>query len=132
MLSTVMLLALAQAAPQDAPPGPDAPEWAPHRALKVLYAGYPGGSREEVFAAFLEEWFDESATIPLRELDMERAAGFDLVIADWMSQYGNDGYEKPEGLHNVGHQLGDDFTKPLIAMTYVGTQLLPQGKLDWL
>jgi hypothetical protein len=127
-----MTLGAAGGAPQDALPGPDAPEWAPHRALKVLYAGYPGGSREEAFGAFLEEWFDESAVIPLKELDTDSANGFDLVIVDWTSQYGKDGYEKPQGLTSAPGELDEDFTKPVIAMDYIGTQLRPRYKLDWL
>ena len=98
----------------------------------MLYAGYPGGSREEAFEGFLAEWFDESAALPLAELDAKRAEGFDLVIVDWTSQYGKDGYEKPQGLTSAPGELDEDFTRPVIAMTYVGTQLRPRHKLDWL
>lgn len=106
--------------------------WAQHRSLAVLYAGHPGGSRETAFVGFLRDWFQRVDTIHLKDLSMESAKGFDVVIADWMSQYGKDGYEKAEGLHSAPVQLAADFTKPVVAMTYVGTQIRPRGKLDWL
>lgn len=104
--------------------------WTPHRKLKVLYAGKEGGSREQAFAAFLKEHFDKSATIPLEKLSMETAADFNVVIVDWTSQYGNDGYPKTNALAPL--ELGPEFTKPLIAMTYVGTCVRRGYKLDWL
>ena len=114
MLFTPLAVALAAAAtPQD-----DA--WTPHRALKVLYAGAPGGSREAAFGV-----------IDLAQLSKERAAGFDVVIADWKSQYGKDGYEKPDGLYSAPATLDDEFVKPVVAVTYVGTQIRRKGKLDW-
>jgi hypothetical protein len=107
--------------------------WAPHRAVKVLYAGSEGGHRERAFGAFLEQWFDTSATLPLEKLSMATAADFDVVIVDWVSQYGNDGYEGRENrLFGAPITLGPDFTKPLVAMTYVGTQVRREYKLDWL
>ena len=107
--------------------------WAPHRKLKVLYAGKAGGSREKAFGAFLKQHFDTSATIPLGELSMESAKAYDVVIVDWVSQYGNDGYEKRgNSLFGAPIQLGPEFTKPFIAMTYVGTQVRRGYKLDWL
>ncbi len=107
--------------------------WAPHRGLRVLYAGFEGGHRERVFAAFLSEHFDHTATIPLADLSMQTAEDYDVVIADWVSQYGCDGYEKLENrLHGVPLQLPDDFTRPLVAMTYVGTNLRRRHSLDWL
>lgn len=136
MLGRVALALLASSVPanlvQDQPVGPRSAEWAPHRALKILYAGYPEGSREAAFESFLGEWFDKVGTIHLKDLSMATAADWDLVIADWTSQYGKDGYEAPEGLTSAPANLGDDFTKPVIAMTYVGTQIRRQGKLDWL
>jgi hypothetical protein len=104
--------------------------WTPHRKLGVLYAGKEGGSREKVFAAFLKEHFDRSATIPLQKLSMETARDYDVVIVDWTSQYGNDGYPKKNELAPL--TLGPEFTKPLIAMTYVGTCVRRGYKLDWL
>lgn len=123
---------LAQPAPsQDASKGEAA--WAPHRSLKVLYAGKAGKHRDRVFGAFLKQHFDESKTIPLEELSMKTAKDYDVVIVDWMSQYGNDGYKKlKNSLHGAPLKLGPEFTKPFIAMTYVGTQVRRGHKLDWL
>ncbi len=107
--------------------------WAPHRSLKVLYAGKANMHRDKVFGAFLSKHFDKSATIPLEQLSMKTAADYDVVIVDWVSQYGNDGYEKREGtLFGAPKKLGPEFTKPFIAMTYVGTQVRRGYKLDWL
>lgn len=107
--------------------------WEPHRALHVLYAGYEGGHRERVFAEFLGEHFDRVETIPLAELSMDRAKDSDVVIADWVSRYGCDGYEELENrLHSAPLDLPADFTKPVVAMTYVGTQVRGGYKLDWL
>jgi len=107
--------------------------WAPHRATKVLYAGAEGGSREAVFKEFLAKWFDTVGTLPLGKLSMETAKDYDVVIVDWKSQYGNDGYPKPErGLNTPPATLGPNFTKPFIAMTYVGTRVRGGYKLDWL
>ena len=107
--------------------------WAPHRGIKVLYAGKEGGHRETVFGRFLGEHFDDSATLPLEELSMATARDYDLVIVDWVSQYGCDGYEKQErSLASAPASLGPEFTKPMIAMSYVGTQVRRGYKLDWL
>ena len=107
-------------------------EWASHRSLKILYAGKADGQREKAFAEFLGRWFDTSSTIPLETLSMETAADYDVVIVDWVSQYGNDGYPKRERrLFGAPAKLGPDFTKPIVAMTYVGTQVRRGGKLDW-
>ncbi len=111
----------------------DAAAWAPHRATKVLYAGWPGGSREAAFRAFLERHFDATSVIDLAKLSPATAKGFDVVIADWASQYGNDGYPKREGSPLSGPvKLDDTFDVPVIAMDYVSTNLRPRRKLDWL
>lgn len=129
-LVRVMLLVIVAPA-TTAEEGGDA--WAPYRKLKVLYAGKEGGSREKAFATFLERHFLASATLPLGRLSMETAREFDVVIVDWVSQYGNDGYPKRDrSLFMAPIQLGPDFTKPFIAMTYVGTQVRRGYKLDWL
>lgn len=125
MRLTICLLLLAGLAAA----GDDA--WAPHRKLNVLYAGKEGGSREQAFAAFLQKHFDKSATIPLEKLSMETARDFDVVVVDWTSLYGNDGYPKRER-SLFGVVLGPDFTKPMIAMTYVGAHARRGYKLDWL
>lgn len=114
-------------------PAQDAEAWAPHRALKVLYAGKAGGHREKVFGEFLRQWFDRAATIPYGELSEATAAGFDVVILDWMSQYENDGYPPRErGLFSPPGSFGPEFDTPMIAMSYVAATARREYKLDWL
>jgi hypothetical protein len=122
-------LALSVAAQQDGAADP----WQAHRATKVLYAGAAGGTREKAFDAFLRQHFDHVGVIALDKLSMATAEGYDVVVVDWMSQYGNDGYQKRDNsLYSAPVKLGPEFTKPLIAMSYVGTQVRPDYKLDWL
>ena len=124
------VLCLSPAPAQDAA---TAAAWAPHRATRVLYAGWPAGSREKVFAEFLKQWFDTVSVIDLEKLSTATAKDHDVVIADWCSQYGNDGYPKRENsLFSPSVDLADDFTKPVIAMDYVSTALRGRHKLDWL
>jgi len=92
--------------------------WAPHRATRVRYAGYEGGSRWESFERFLRGWFDEVGTIQLGKLDEKTAADYDVVITDWTSHYGNDGYRDPAP--PIPTRLSSDFTKPVIAVDYTG------------
>lgn len=107
--------------------------WAKNRATRVLYAGWPDGSREKAFAPFLREWFDTVGVIGLATLSKQTAEEYDVVIADWCSQYGNDGYPKCENsLYSAPVSLGADFTKPVIAMAYVSSNLRRNHKLDWL
>lgn len=107
--------------------------WAQHRNLKVLYAGKVGGHREKVFGAFLGKWFDISGTMSLKKLSMKTARDYDLVIVDWVSQYGNDGYPaRTRTLFSPRTVLGPEFTKPMISMTYVSTRVRSGYKLDWL
>ena len=131
-----MILAGALAAPilaQDTAVQSSADPWTPHRSLKILYAGKADGHREKVFGAFLKKWFDKSGTIPLERLSMDTAKDYDVVIVDWMSQYGCDGCPKRKNrLFSAPVKLGPEFTKPFIAMTYVGTQVRRGYKLDWL
>lgn len=109
------------------------PAWQPHRATRVLYAGWPGGSREQAFEKFLRQWFDEVGVLDLEKLSMETARDYDVVIADWGSQYGNDGYPKRENsLFGVKNQIGPEFTKPILAMDYVSSNIRRGYKLDWL
>lgn len=134
LLALLSLGALAlPSLPAQTPDSPAEEAWAPHRKIRVLYAGKADMHREKVFGAFLKEHFDVSATIPLGELSMKTAADYDVVIVDWMSQYGCDGYPKRDGrLHSPDVTLGPEFTKPMIAMTYVGTRVRKGYKLDWL
>ena len=91
------------------------------------------GERDGVRFRELHAFTAKLATLPLGKLSMETAKDYDVVIVDWVSQYGNDGYDKRErSLFNAPKALGGDFTKPFIAMTYVGTQVRGGYKLDWL
>lgn len=129
----VVLGAVAAAPAQDAATAADTDAWRQHRTTRVLYAGWPDGSREKAFREFLGEWFDEVRVIGLGELSVASAASADVVIADWCSQYGNDGYpQRDGGLHSVPVQLGVEFSKPVIALDYVSSQLRRRHKLDWL
>ncbi len=111
----------------------DGDAWRAHRATRVLYAGWPGGSREAAFRAFLERHFDHVAVIDIAELTTSSAAGHDVVVADWASQYGKDGYPARENsLTSAPVDLPDDFDVPVIAMDYVSTNLRGKRKLDWL
>ena len=113
--------------------GTDASAWSKHRATKMLYAGWPGGSRAAAFRAFLERHFDHTSVIDLAKLSADTAKGFDVVIADWCSQYGRDGYPKRENsLYSAPVDLPDAFDVPVIAMDYVSSNLRSQRKLDWL
>jgi hypothetical protein len=124
-------LLLASAATQT--PDADRTAWAEHRAMRVLYAGWPGGSREKAFEAFLKQWFDKVGILDLEKLTMATAKDWDVVVADWCSQYGNDGYPKRENsLYSPKIDLDDSFTKPIVAMDYVSTALRSRFKLDWL
>ena len=128
--ATVSLLAQA---PSPQAGADDAQAWQSHRSLRVLYAGWPGGARERAFADFLHRWFDKVGVIDLATLSMQTAADYDVVIADWCSQYGNDGYPKRDNsLFSAPVALGPEFSKPLIAMDYVSSQVRSQYKLDWL
>lgn len=107
--------------------------WAPHKTLRVLYAGKEGGHRWRAFPEFLGKHFDTVGTLPLGKLSMQTAADWDVVIVDWVSQYGCEGYPKRgNSLFSAPLKLGPEFTKPFIAMSYVGTQVRRGYKLDWL
>ena len=112
-------------------PGPEA--WAKHRGIRVLYAGWPGGSREKAFKAFLEQWFDRVGILDLKKLSVETAADYNIVIADWGSHHGKDGYWRgAESLFSAKITLGPEFKTPIIAMGYVGGIIRLEYKLDWL
>ena len=114
------------------PTDAQAAQWGENRKLKVLYAGMPEGSRETVFVDFLRVWFDEVGVMDLTRLDAEAAAPYDVVVADWASHYGNDGYsEDASSALRSGKALGDGFTKPIVAIASVADHLRPRHKLDW-
>ena len=96
-----------------------------------MYAGSPGGSREESFKDFLGRWFDQADVIDLRELSVKAAQPYDVVIADWRSRYGKDGY--PDSMEGAGVQLPANFVKPVLMISAVGGELVRrQAKIGWL
>lgn len=103
---------------------------------KILYAGSPGGSREKAFVEFLGEHFKVVEAMNLEKLTVETAAPYDVIVADWTSQYGNDGYGK--GVNDGGAlnmpkvKLPPSFSKPVIAIDYVAAKITRRTKLDWL
>src|SRR5262245_10131567 len=118
---------------QEPAPRDDAAAWAPHRSTKVPFAGWAGGQRELAFVDFLTQWFDVVDAMQLEKLDEKTVGDHAVVIADWASQYGNDGYPARENsLHSPHITLSERFTKPVIAIDYVSSRLWPRGKLDWL
>ena len=120
-------------ASEDAPGKPDpssqSASWAEHRSTRVLYAGFEGGSRWKSFEGFLSQWFDTVGTLPLADLDEKTAAGYDVIITDWTSHYGNDGYSEERA--PFPKQLGPGFARPVIALDYTGARLR-RDKIDWL
>jgi hypothetical protein len=97
---------------------------------KILYAGSPGGSREKAFTEFLKQWFDKVDTLDLRKLNSSSAEPYDVVIADWTSRYGNDGYKKD--MNGPSIQLGPKFKKPIVMIGAVGGEIAKHSLLDWL
>lgn len=109
---------------------PQAKEW-PGRTLAILYAGSPGGFRETSYTKFLHEWFDKVDAIDLRKLSVEAAKPYDVVIADWTSRYGKDGYV--EDMSGADLVLPKEFTKPVIMLSAVGGELTRgRSKIGWL
>jgi len=120
------LAALPASAQNDAP----RTEW-PGRSLKILYAGSPGGFREKAYTSFLHDWFDKVDAIDLRTLSVKAAEPYDVVIADWTSRCGHDGYV--EDMSGAGVVLPQDFTKPVIMLSAVGGELTRgRSKIGWL
>lgn len=102
----------------------------PAHRFKILYAGSPGGFREGAYVEFLRGWFDVVDAIDLRGLDAAAAAPYDVVLADWRSWYGNDGYPEEHESHDT--RLPADFAKPVILIGAVGGELVPESKIGWL
>lgn len=124
-----LLLGLA-ALPAPAQSDPQAKEW-PGRSLAILYAGSPGGFRETSYTTFLHEWFDKVDAIDLRQLSVKAAQPYDVVIADWTSRYGHDGYA--EDMSGAGVVLPEDFSKPVIMLSAVGGEITRgRSKIGWL
>ena len=57
--------------------------------LRVLYAGKPGSTREQDFAALLREHFCNVTTGDLAKFEPRSADGFDVIILD----YPGDGFD---------------------------------------
>ncbi len=105
------------------------------RKIKVLYAGVQGGSRETAFVELLKANFDTVGVIDIVELSTSTAAEYDVVVADWKSMYGKDGYPASEAEGSIEAcraHLPADFIKPVVAVSSVASSLMPRGKLDWL
>ena len=127
MIRTVFALCVAAGTllPLAAQDAADNAAWAPHRNTAVLYAGKAGGHREKAFHEFLGRWFDNTGTLPLEDLSMATAADYDVVVVDWVSQYGNDGYPKRErSLFSAPQTLGPEFTKPIVARPTVFFEII--------
>jgi len=130
-LAVLASAASGQATPNPSPPAPPAPPAAKDSDatdLSILYAGAPGGEREKHFVEFLEEWFPEVQTIDLESLTPKAAEPFDVVVADWKSQY-KDGKSLPDAEPKV--RLDPGYSKPTICLASVGS-VICGGKLDWL
>ena len=100
------------------------------KGLSVLYAGDPLSPRTAHFSEFLAQWVKKVETISLKDLDAEKAAAFDVVVADWHRRYGEDGYE---GGAPHGMALAMGFKKPVVMLGAVGGEVVRAwSKLNWL
>ena len=100
------------------------------KGLSVLYAGDPDSPRTAHFSEFLAHWVKTVETISLKDLSAERAAAFDVVVADWHRRYGEDGYK---GGAPHGMALARDFKKPVVMLGAVGGEVVRSwSKLNWL
>lgn len=102
--------------------------------LSVLYAGAPGGEREQAFVAFLEQHFAKVGSVSLEKLSMETAAPYDVVVADWKRRYVPQADGKVEFDSKAGHGFGlpRKFTKPIVMLGAVGGEIAPWSKIGWL
>ena len=96
---------------------------------KILYAGKPGDVREKRFVALLKTHFAKVDSISLSELNADKAAPYDVIIADWSRRY-----TKDSGFHGrgAGANLPQEFSKPIIMIGAVGGEIQRHTKLDWL
>ena len=79
---------------------------------------------------WMMSWVKQVEAIALKDLDEERAAKFDVVVADWHRRYGEAGYQGGEG---HGLKLGRDFKRPVVMIGAVGGELVRDwSKLNWL
>ncbi len=123
------LLASSLAAGQDASAVPS-PGLGAAKDWKILYAGSPDGFREKAWVEFLREHFATVDARSLAGISPADAAPYDVVIADWTSRYGNDGY--PKDFAGPETALGSGWTKPTILIGAVGGEIARHSLIDWL
>jgi len=108
-------------------------------ALKILYAGNPGSSREKDFVAFLKPSFQAVETTDYRTFQEEQALGHDVVIFDWTSTYPRD--KDGKVLENIDHmnnpkvpKLSEKYDRATILIGGPGQRVVKRLrlKIDWL
>lgn len=72
-----------------------------------------------MFSAFLEKWFDKSATIPLEDLSVATAADYDVVIVDWVTRRLTDDPQDPLALKLAGRYLGQNGRDARTAIAWI-------------
>src|SRR5262245_53408493 len=129
-LPAVLLIATAPLARPVAGPATAADDLGAARQSKILFAGFPGGEREQRFLAFLKPWFAQVDAISLKELDAKRAAPYDVVIADWKRFYADGA---PGNEDRSGATLSRDFGKPILMLSAVAGEIQHHvSKIGWL
>ncbi len=122
-LVTMLLVGLLGAAPtyaeEESPPE--------LKRLRVLYAGDPESPRSERFPTLLRKWVGKVETISLADLDEEKAAGFDVVVADWHRRYDAAGKLLRK---RYDRHLPYDFRTPVVMLGSVGAKLASAGKFE--
>jgi len=108
-------------------------------ALKILYAGNPGSSREIDFVALLKPSFQQVDTTDYRTFKEEQAAGHDVVIFDWTSVYPRDKdgkvLEKIDRMNNPKvPTLSEKYDRATILIGGPGQSVVKplRLKIDWL
>ncbi len=118
-----LLVAASAAPPQESPLGEAA-------KCRILYAGKPGDVREQRFVKLLKSHFARVDSIDLSHLSADKAADYDVVVADWSRRYGKSGgFTSGSG---PSANLNADFSKPIIMIGAVGGEIQRHTKLDWL
>jgi hypothetical protein len=98
---------------------PDPKELGSSQNLSILYAGYPGSSRESAWVGLLKSCFKKVDTIKLSDLDMAKAGPYDVVLADWSDDKDDEDHYK---------HLEPSFTKPLVMLGVTGSRLVEKSK----
>lgn len=131
MLAISFLFAAPLAGAQDGPKE----DLGPAGEYRILYAGAPGGEREQAFLELLRPWFARVDAIDLAELNATSAAPYDVVIADWSRRYSPEGgFASASGsdFPSSRGRIGDDFTKPIVMVGAVAGEVQRRSKIDWL